>query len=389
MGVRGRHGRRFPPHPGPFPQRGEGVDKMDFPMKIAVFLPNWIGDVVMATPALRALRRQFSGDQIIGVCRPYVSGLLDGAPWLDKVLYLDRAGAWSQRWPAVAWQLRREHIDLAILFPNSFRAAMTAWLGGCRRRVGFNRSLRGCLLTDRLEAKRGPDGRYLPSPIIDDYNRLAEKVGCPDPGRRLELFTSATDERLADRVWEKFSFDSEDDVICLNPGAAFGAAKFWPADYFAQLAQNLVDQRGSRVLVLCGPKERDLARQIVRLSARPTVHSLAEETLSLGLTKALVRRCSLLVTTDSGPRHFAAAFDRPVVSLFGPTFIAWTDTRFAKEIHLQKQVPCGPCQKRVCPTDHRCMTELLPKEVFAAVNGLLARYEPAAVGFKDMGRKAS
>ena len=87
-----------------------------------------------------------------------------------------------------------------------------------------------------------------------------------------------------------------------------------------------MDQRGSNVLVLCGPAERDLARQITQLAARPAVHSLAEEPLSLGLTKALVRRCTLLVTTDSGPRHFAAAFDRPVVTLFGPTHIAWTET---------------------------------------------------------------
>jgi len=105
------------------------------------------------------------------------------------------------------------------------------------------------------------------------------------------------------------------------------------------------------------------------------VHALADEPLSLGLTKALVRRCSLLVTTDSGPRHFAAAFDRPVVTLFGPTHVAWTDTYFPKAVNLQKQVPCGPCQKRVCPLDHRCMTELSPKEVFAAANELMARVE--------------
>src|SRR5207302_3717988 len=114
-------------------------------------------------------------------------------------------------------------------------------------------------------------------------------------------------------------------------------------------------------------------RRIARLAARRTVHALAEEPLSLGLTKALVRRASLLVTTDSGPRHFAAAFDRPVVTLFGPTHIAWTETYFAKAINLQKKVPCGPCQLRVCPLDHRCMKELSPAEVFAAVHDLMAR----------------
>src|SRR5262249_13185448 len=96
--------------------------------------------------------------------------------------------------------------------------------------------------------------------------------------------------------------------------------------------------------------------------------------LSLGLTKACVRRADLLITTDSGPRHFAAAFDRPVVTLFGPTHIAWTETYFAKAIHLQKQVACGPCQLRLRPPDHRCMKELTPTEVLAAADDLLARY---------------
>jgi ADP-heptose:LPS heptosyltransferase len=121
-------------------------------------------------------------------------------------------------------------------------------------------------------------------------------------------------------------------------------------------------------------------RAITRLAKRPGVISLADERLSLGLTKALVRRCALLVTTDSGPRHFAAAFDRPVVSLYGPTFIDWTRTYFAKEINLQKKVPCGPCQLRVCPTDHACMNLLTPQEVLAAAHRLLHGSLQKAVG---------
>jgi heptosyltransferase-2 len=95
------------------------------------------------------------------------------------------------------------------------------------------------------------------------------------------------------------------------------------------------------------------------------------------LTKALIRRCALLVTTDSGPRHFAAAFNRPVVSLYGPTFIDWTRTYFDKEVNLQKKVPCGPCQLRVCPTDHACMKLLTPDEVFAACQQILSRRKAA------------
>jgi heptosyltransferase-2 len=342
-------------------------------MNIAVFLPNWIGDVVMATPALRALRDHFGQARLIGVCRPYVKGVVDGSPWLDELTFLDRRGPWSVRWPTVVWKLRREKVDVAILFPNSFRSALVAWAGGCKRRIGFSRDGRGALLTDRLESLRDEVGRFRPTPIIDDYNRLAKAAGCANPGHRMELFTTVADARAADRVWDKFDLDASHEVVCLNPGAAFGSAKCWHAEYFALLAQDLADRRGSRVLVLCGPGEREVARRIARLARRSVVHSLADEPLSIGLTKALVRCCSLLVTTDSGPRHFAAAFERPVVSLFGPTHIAWTDTHYSGEINLQKKVPCGPCQQRVCPLDHRCMKELTPAEVFAAVNELMAR----------------
>jgi heptosyltransferase-2 len=343
-------------------------------MNVVIFLPNWIGDAVMATPALRALREHFADARLVGVMKPYVAGLLEGAPWLDQQILLDNHGPWSQRWPSVARQLRRERPALALLFPNTFRAALAAWLGRCRRRIGYRRYGRGMLLTDRLEPVRDTDGRLVPSPIITAYNRLAEAAGCAAPGHRMELFTTPRDEAAADKVWLEGRFARYPDVVCLNPGAAFGVAKHWSTEHFALLAQDLVDRRGSGVLVLCGPAERELAGQIASLARRPGIHTLADQPLSLGLTKACVRRADLLITTDSGPRHFAAAFDRPVVTLFGPTHIPWTETYYRKAIHLQKQVPCGPCQLRVCPLDHRCMTMLTPSEVFAAATRLLTQY---------------
>jgi heptosyltransferase-2 len=338
-------------------------------MRIALFLPNWIGDVVMATPAFQALRERYPAAEIVGVCKPYVADVVAGSPWFDRLAFHDRKGPWSRRWPAVAWHLRR--LDLAVLFSNTFRSALVARLAGSRRSVGFVRHGRGFLLTDPLRFRTDAAGRFMPSPILDDYNRLAVAAGTGDPGYRMRLFATPADEAAADRVVAKLGLRTDRETICLNPGAAFGAAKHWSVDAFAQLAQDLVDRRGSQVLVLCGPNEREMARQIVRLTARPGTASLAEEAVSLGLTKTLVRRATLLVTTDSGPRHFAAAFGRPVVTLFGPTHIEWTETHYAQAVHLQKKVPCGPCQKRVCPLDHRCMTELSPDEVFAAVCRLL------------------
>jgi heptosyltransferase-2 len=348
-------------------------------MNIAIFLPNWIGDAVMATPALRALRSHYSDARVIGVMKPYVRDVFEGGDWFDDIV-LAHGGPWSQGVVAVAGRLRRVGIDLAVLLANTFRSALTAQLGGCQRRIGYARYGRSFLLTDALDPLRDELGRLKPSPVLDAYNRLAERAGCPRPTQLMELFTTSADERAADRVWERAHLEDYPEVICLNPGAAFGAAKHWPSAYFAKLAYRLAEQRGSAVLVLCGPNERELARDIVTQACHPNVRSLAELSapsvedgprLSLGLTKACVRRADLLVTTDSGPRHFAAAFDRPVVTLFGPTFIAWTETYHPRAVHLQKPVDCGPCQRRVCPKDHACMLRLTPEEVYTAAEGLL------------------
>lgn len=353
-------------------------------MQLAIFCPNWVGDAVMATPALRALREHFPTARITGVLRPYIGGLLDGAPWFDRVLPLDGGFTAAHGWRATAQALRLSRCDIAVLFTNSFRSALVAWLGACKRRIGYVRSSRGLLLTDRLYFPTDARGRRVPSPAIDSYNRVVEYLGGPRPSYRMELFTSAADEQAAEAVWQGAGFAPEGEVVCLNPGAAFGSAKQWPAEHFASLARKLVDQRGCGVLVLCGPGETTLARKVVKDADRPGVHSLADQPVSLGLTKACVRRCDLLITTDSGPRHFAAAFDRPVVTLFGPTHIAWTETYHAKAEHLQLKVDCGPCQQRVCPLDHRCMTNLRPDDVLNAALELLRRL-PRGSGVRRAG----
>src|SRR3954454_10911012 len=156
-------------------------------MSVAVFLPNWVGDAVMATPALRALRSHYRGVRLVGVARPYVAGVLEGGDWFDQLLPAPRS--FRRGVLGVAWELRRLGVELAVLLPNSLRPALAAWLGGCRQRVGYARYGRSPLLTNALEPLRDEDGRRLVSPVLDAFNRLAEHVGCPPPGRQMELFT--------------------------------------------------------------------------------------------------------------------------------------------------------------------------------------------------------
>jgi heptosyltransferase-2 len=239
--------------------------------------------------------------------------------------------------------------------------------------VGYAIHHRRWLLTDPVPAPRDAQ-RRLALPALDAYLGLAYYLDCPDESPRLELATRAEDEQAADALAARFGWRRDERPVVLNPGGAFGPAKLWPVEHFAELARRFADQRQCAVVVHCGPKERDIARQIQALAARPAVVSLAEELLGLGLSKALVRRSQLLVTTDSGVRFFGAAFGVPVVSLFGPTDASWSAIHYANETCLQKPVSCGPCRKRVCPLGHhRCLRDLAPDEVWRACLRLLDR----------------
>src|SRR5581483_8819022 len=127
---------------------------------------------------------------------------------------------------------------------------------------GYARYGRSPLLTDALPAIRDAAGHLTPSPVIDAYNLLAQHAGCQNPGHRMELFTTGADEAVADAVWAQCGYHSQREVICLNPGAAFGSAKHWPVEHFASLARLLAHKRGAAVLVLCGPAERQQAARI-------------------------------------------------------------------------------------------------------------------------------
>jgi heptosyltransferase-2 len=345
-------------------------------MKIAVFCPNLIGDTVMATPAFRALRRGFPDASLSAVIKPRVAPTLEGTTWFDELIRLDSSSSQrEERMLSVARRLRRSRFDVAVLFPNSVRSAWIAWIADIPRRVGFVRHGRGLLLTDRLHFSLDAAGRRVPTPIVESYLKLAHRLGCPVDSVKTELATTADDEAEADSAFSELGLPPGERVVCLNTGGAFGPAKSWPSTHFAELARRLVGELGVAVLVLCGPDERSLAREIAAAAGHPRVVSLANRSLSIGLTKACVRRSALLITTDSGPRHFAAAFNTPVITLFGPTHVNWTRTYHPMAWNVLLPVPCGPCQRPVCPeVHHRCMRELTPAAVFrVALRALKAR----------------
>jgi len=335
-------------------------------MTIAVALPNWVGDAVMATPTLRALRRRFPEARLLAVLRPYVRPVLDPNPWTDVFVETDKTARGMAR---AVRALRRERPETGLLLPNSLRSAILMALAGAGRRIGYRRGGRGWLLTESLEAPR-QGRRFTPTPQVTYYLALAGVLGAPADDTRLELATTEADEADAVAAYGQTDLDPARTVL-LCPGYAFGPAKGWPVAHWAALARGARERFDLRPAVLAGPNEADLAQAVADAAGCATLH---DKGITLASARALVRMAGAMVTVDSGLRHYAAAFDRPVVALFGPTHVGWTETWHRKEVRLQADVPCGPCQQPVCSTGTgECMTRIQPDEVLDALAEALRR----------------
>jgi heptosyltransferase-2 len=344
-------------------------------MKIGIFLPNWLGDLVMATPALRALRRHFGPEaRLTGILRPNLGPLLAGTGWLDEQWHFDpRSKESRQRRWALVRRMRQERFDKVLLLTNSLSTALLAWLGGARERIGYVRNGRGVLLTGKVEPAR-QGRRILPTPMVQCYLDLARAAGCGAESPHLELAVTAAERRVGERIWRNLGLRRDGRVIALNSGGAYGAAKQWPAEHCAELARLIAGRLDHDVLILCGPGECQQARDIVRLAQFPRVFSLASQPVGLAATKSCLERCRLLVSTDSGPRHVAAALGKPVVTLLGPTLPVWIENPTVRDVTVRVEMACLGCGKRRCPLrHHRCMQDLAPERVLEAMSGLLER----------------
>ncbi len=339
-------------------------------------MPSWVGDVVMATPFLRSLRARFPGSHVTLLLKRHLYDLVAGAPWMDECVFWPKGR--EKRWLAYRRWYRSQRAvgyDLAVLLPNSFRTAWTAWRIGARRRVGFRRDGRGWLLTDAVPVpnRRGRD--YEPMPLVTYYGHLASALGCPWPGDRLELFVDPQAERAVRVRLNDAGLSAAGPRVVLCPGARFGSSKCWMPERFAEVADRLVETHGANVVISPGPGEEPLAHAISAAMTRPH-HVLDDPCLTLGELMALIAGADLLLGNDTGPRHFARAFAIPRVTVFGPTEPKWTETSHGGERIVRVDVPCGPCHRKTCPLGHlQCMTRVSADMVEQACHAVMKRPE--------------
>lgn len=336
---------------------------------LAVRCPNWVGDIVMATPAFECLRRNLPRTKIVGILKKHTQGILRDSPWFDTFVDCN-----DKSWTGIQHmrrQLQAVAPEAAILMVNSLRSALTVRFSGIRTLYGYQRQWRRFLLAGGPEVAR--DGRgIIPLPMTEYYMGLCRWLGLDMPAEaRPRLHIGPALRQRGQALLDKYGIGPDDFLVGLNPGASFGSSKCWPTKYFGELARMCAEGLNARIILLSGPGEEAIAQAVVD-RAEVEIIDTRPDRVDLELLKPLIERCNLLVTNDTGPRHYAVALDVPVVVIMGPTDPRWTDSNTEQTVVIRRELDCSPCHKKVCPRQHQCMQEIKPAEVFAAAETLLS-----------------
>ena len=333
---------------------------------ILVRSTNWIGDAVMTTPALRAIRESFPAARVTVLANPLVAPLFAVHEAVDDVVIYDRKGvhAGFRGKLRLAKVLRARRYDLAILLQNAVDAALIAWLARIPRRMGYRTDGRGLLLTHGTPV----DEKTRRLHHVEYYLAMLGRYGIATADKGLSLTTTREEDGAMAARLREAGIGESDVLLGINPGASYGAAKRWYPDRFAAVADELARRWGGRVVVTGGPGEAAIAADIAAAMTSPCL-VMAGKT-SVRELMALIKRCDFFITNDSGPMHIAAAFGVPLVAVFGPTDHTTTSPWSDRTVIVRRDTDCAPCLLRECPTDHRCMTAVTVEDVVEAAKRL-------------------
>jgi len=337
------------------------------PKKLMVRATNWIGDAVISLPAIEALNIDFPSSEIVVVAKPWVCELYQNHPAVSRQIVYDAEG--EHRGIRGLWklirELRGEHFDAAILLQNAFQAAWTAWRAGIPLRVGYARDGRSSLLNEAVEvpspAAYGHQSNY--------YLQLLFRSGIIDKPQLVEevhLHLADSERRWSARQLQVLGLGGRRFLAGICPGA----------DRYAKLADRLIDALGADVLIFGSRAEGPLAESVAQAMEHTPVLVAGKTTLREFM--ALLARCHLVITNDSGPMHVAAALQIPVLAVFGSTDERATGPLGHQVRVIKHPVECSPCGLRQCPIDFRCMTGVSVDQVYKAALESVKEWEITA-----------
>jgi len=339
-------------------------------MKILIRVTNWVGDAIMALPALRAVRSRFPDSYIAIVARPYVAAIYRDQDICNELIPYDPMGehrGWKGR-ELLAAKLRGSRFDVALLLQNAFDAAWLAWRAAIPQRIGYARDGRSFLLTKAIPV---PKPGEIPSHEKFYYLELLRRAGWLDSledNPHIALRVPDAARKQAARTLREAGSREGAFRIAVGAGASYGSAKCWPPDRFAKALNQILSAHDADIILFGTPAEATVSSAIAaELQRMPC--DLTGKT-SIADVPALLSQCHLFLGNDSGAMHVAAAVGLPVVAVFGPTDPDGTAPVTPRSTIVQQKPYCSPCFLRRCPTDHRCMKAVTPQMV---QNAMLAR----------------
>lgn len=346
-------------------------------MRLLIRATNWVGDAIMALPALQSVRKRFDDAHIAILALPYVAQIYEGQGIADELIAYDRKDEYAgiRGREKLATKLREKKFDTALLLQNAFDAAWVVWRAGIPQRIGYNRDGRGLLLT---KAIRVPKAGEIPVHEKFYYLELLRRAGwldgLPDVPE-IALHVGAEDAKRAEEKLRGLGGRAGVARIAVGAGASYGSAKCWPPERFAQALNHLQRERDAEVVLFGTPTENEVSAAIQAGLARPAL-DLTGKT-QIAELPALLSRCSAFLGNDSGAMHVAAAVGLPVLAVFGPTDPLGTAPVTPRCTIVQEKPYCSPCFLRRCPTDHRCMTAVEPEMVSQHLLRIAAEVAPA------------
>ena len=329
---------------------------------------NWIGDAIMTTPAVRAIRRNFPEAHISMLAKPWVAPVFAHSPHVDEIVIYDSGGRHTGTLGPLrlARDLRGRRFDAAILLQNAIEAAIIAFLAGIPRRIGFDTDARRLLLTHPVRRTKAIKSIHQ----TGYYLKILEGLGLATGPPTLELHLDPADSRRAAQLLVEFKVAPDRPIIGLNPSATFGPAKQWFPERYAALGDRLARDLGATILIFGGPADRDLGQTITGQMSAPAIDVSGRT--RLGEAMALIDCCTAFVTNDSGLMHVAAALNTPLVAIFGSTNCTTTSPFSDTSRIVRVPVECSPCMQQVCPLGHmNCMRQVSVEMVADAVKDLL------------------
>lgn len=341
------------------------------PKNIIVRMPNWLGDLVMATPILADLRHHFTDAKITAMCQSNIAPLLMEDPHIDELISFKKPSGWLHReaHKDIIEPLKQGQYDCGILLTNSLSSAWWFWRGDVKNRIGYATHCRSWLLDIPVREPKEIKTQHL----VITYKMLLEPLHIPISAIPPSLYLTRQEKQNTSEWLKRYGVSPEHIVVGINPGAAYGSAKCWLPERYKEMAEKLL-QNPNVVVLFFGDKTgkplvdeicKDMNERVINLAGKTTIRELM----------ALIDACSVFLTNDSGPMHMASALGTPLLALFGSTSDKTTGPyRGGRVIH--KHVACSPCYRRECPIDFRCMTSISVNEVYDQLQEMIEKNKP-------------